>query len=86
MVDMAYRTQVYFDSSQTERLSDPAAFVLNAQFSWRSPDERLEVGLWGKNLTAKEYLVAISPITSLGMDLLSYAPPRTYGIFFRSRY
>lgn len=86
MLDMSYRSKIYFDSTQTERLSDPAAFLLNAQFSWRSPDEHLEVGLWGKNLTGKEYLAAISPIAPLGMDLLSYAPPRTYGIFFRSRY
>ncbi|PZR31122.1 TonB-dependent receptor [Caulobacter segnis] len=85
-LDASYRTRIFFDPSQTERLSSPAVFQLNGQLAWRSPDEHLEAGLWAKNLTNKAVLVEITPIAGLGYDMLSYAPPRTFGVFLRYHY
>ncbi|WP_374571197.1 TonB-dependent receptor [Phenylobacterium sp.] len=85
-VDVSYRSKIYFDSTQTERLSDPELWLVDAQLAWTSPDRTIEAGLWGKNLTDESYLNSISPIDSLGVDLLGYAPPRTYGVFLRYRY
>jgi iron complex outermembrane receptor protein len=85
-LDMSYRTKIYFDPSESKRLSDGSLFQLNGQIAWRSPDQRYEFGLWGKNLTDKASLLEITNVEGLGYDLLSYAPPRTYGVFLRYRY
>jgi iron complex outermembrane recepter protein len=85
-VNLSYRGKIYFDPTETARLSDPSLFLVNAQLAWRSPDERVEAGVWGKNLTDERYLVEITPVAGLGYDLLSYAAPRTFGVFVRYRY
>jgi len=85
-LNVSYRSKIYFDSTETERLTDPELWLVDAQLAWTSPDETIEAGLWGKNLTDEAYLNSISPIDSLGVDLLGYAPPRTYGVFVRYRY
>jgi len=82
-LDASYRTKIYFDPSQTKRLSDPSLFQLNGQLAWRSSDQKYEAGLWAKNLTDKTSLLEVTPVGGLGYDLLSYAPPRTYGLFVR---
>jgi len=82
-VDVNYRSKIYFDSTQTERLSSPALWQLDAQIGWTSQDGQIEAGIWGKNLTDEHYLQAISNIDSLGVDLLTYGRPATYGVFLR---
>ncbi|WP_313806531.1 TonB-dependent receptor [Sphingobium sp.] len=82
-LDMSYRTKVYFDSTQRERLSDGNMFLLDGEIAYALPGGNVELGAWGKNLTNKVYFAGLGPIDSLGIDLLSYAPPRTYGAFLR---
>ena len=85
-IDMSYRTRVYFDSTERSRLSDRSAFLLNGEIGWSLPGDRVEFGIWGKNLTDHVYPVGISAIDSLGVDLISYAAPRTFGGFIRFTY
>lgn len=85
-IDMSYRTKVYFDSTQTARVSDGKLFLLNGRIGWKIANSGLEVGAWAQNITNKAYLEGISPIPSLGVDLLSYAPPRTFGAFLQFHY
>ena len=85
-VDASYRTKVYFDSTNRERLSDDELWLLGAELSILSPSGKIEGGLWGRNLTDEAYLTSANPIDSLGVDLLTYSRPRSVGVFLRYRY
>ncbi|MGE6696460.1 TonB-dependent receptor [Hyphomonas sp. NPDC076900] len=85
-VDVSYRSKVYFDSTNRERLSDPELWLVGAELSVMSPDGKVEAGLWGRNLTDEAYLTSANPIDSLGVDLLTYSRPRSAGLFLRYRY
>ena len=85
-VDFTYRTKVYFDTANTERLSDPARTFVNAQVGWRLADGRYEIGLWGHNIFDETNISDITPIASLGFDVFSVGPPRTYGVYLRAKY
>ncbi|MFC6197671.1 TonB-dependent receptor [Ponticaulis profundi] len=84
--DANYRSKVYFNNTKTERLSEEGKTIVNGQIGWRSADGILETGLFVKNVFDEEYLVGISNIESLGVDLLSYAEPQMYGAFLRLSY
>lgn len=85
-VDANYSSKVYFDNSNAERLSQDAVWIAGAQVSWRSPDQKIEVGAFARNLFDKTYVVSISNIDSLGEDLLSMNRPRSLGAFLRYHY
>lgn len=85
-VDVSYRSKVYFDSTMRERLSDPDLWLVGAELAIRTPDGHIEGGFWGRNLTDEAYLTSANPIDSLGVDLLTYARPRTVGFFLRYNY
>jgi len=36
---------------------EPSRHVVNARASWTSPGDRVDVAIWGENLTDEEYLV-----------------------------
>jgi len=50
----------------------------NVRFSWLSADEKLELALWGKNVTGTRYITYISPVVT--MDQINYNDPSTYGV------
>ncbi|KCZ49275.1 TonB-dependent receptor [Hyphomonas pacifica] len=85
-VDMSYRSKVYFDSTNRERLSDPELWLVGAELAILSPNGHIEGGLWGRNLTDEAYLTSANPVDSLGVDLLTYSRPRSVGVFLRYRY
>jgi len=60
------------------RLSQPSYAVLNGRINWNINNGPFTLGLWGKNLTNKEYFSS-QAIGTPGDFLLS-APPRTVGI------
>lgn len=81
--DANYRTRVYFDNTMNERTSEGDLTLVNGQIGWRNADDTLEMGVFAKNIFDQSYLVGISPIESLGVDLLSYGEPQMAGIFLR---
>jgi iron complex outermembrane receptor protein len=85
-VDFTYRSKIYFDTANTGRLSDPARTFVNAQVGWRLDDGRYELGLWGHNIFDETNISDITPIASLGFDVFSVGPPRTYGVYLRARF
>lgn len=85
-VDFTYRSKIYFDTANTARLSDPARTFVNAQLGWRLDQGRYEVGLWGRNLFDETNISDITPLPSLGFDVISVGQPRTYGVYLRARY
>jgi iron complex outermembrane receptor protein len=85
-LDFTYRSKVYYDSANTERLSDKARAFLNGQVGWAFSEGRYELGVWGKNLTDTTNISDITQIAAFGFDVFSMGPPRTYGVYFRARY
>jgi len=62
-------------------LSQEAYWLLNARLAYRTPDGRIEVAGWVRNLTDEEYLVDAFDL-SLGISkvLQIWGMPRTYGV------
>ncbi len=85
-LDFTYRSKVFFDTANTQRLSDPMRIYVNGQLGWRVGDGRYEVGVWGRNLFNETNIVDITPIAGLGFDVFSVGQPRTYGLYLRAKY
>jgi iron complex outermembrane receptor protein len=85
-VDAAYSSKIYFDNSNAERLSQDAVWVAGVQGGWTSPDGKVELGGFVRNLFDETYTVSISNIDSLGEDLMTLNRPRSIGVFLRYRY
>ncbi|MFT4251854.1 MAG: TonB-dependent receptor, partial [Caulobacter sp.] len=85
-LDFTHRSKVYFDTANTERLSDEARTFVNGQIGWKLDGGRYEVGVWGKNLFDETNILDITAIEGLGFDAFSMGPPRTYGLYLRARY
>jgi iron complex outermembrane receptor protein len=85
-LDFTYRSKVYYDTANTQRLSDKARAYVNGQVGWAFADGRYELGVWGKNLADTTNISDITPIAAFGFDVFSMGPPRTYGVYFRARY
>ena len=85
-LDFTYRSKVYYDTANTERLSDKARAFVNGQVGWAFGDGRYELGVWGKNLADTTNISDITPLAAFGFDVFSMGPPRTYGVYFRAKY
>ncbi|HWW25390.1 MAG TPA: TonB-dependent receptor [Caulobacter sp.] len=85
-LDFTYRGKVFYDTANTERLSDKARAYVNGQLGWAFADGRYELGVWGKNLADTTNISDITPIAAFGFDVFSMGPPRTYGVYVRAKY
>lgn len=85
-VDVTYRSKIYYDTRNVERLSDPERTFVNARLSWRTPAERFEFGIFGRNLFDETNISDIIPIEGLGFDLFSMGPPQSAGVYARFSY
>lgn len=53
--------------------------LLNARLALRRSDERLELALWGKNLTDELYKTYVGVFAPLNQSFVTFGVPRTYG-------
>jgi len=60
----------------------PSYGILNGQISYRMLDKKLEVALYGRNLTKKKYFQRLLALQDTALGVTSYLPgdPRTYGV------
>jgi len=84
--DATWRSKVYFDTRNLERISDPERAFVNARLGWTTPEGTLELGVWGRNLTNEDSIGDILPIEGFGYDAIAVGPPRTAGLYARYRY
>ncbi len=84
--DATYRSKVFYDTRNVERLSDRQRTFVNARIGWTTADEHLELGVWGRNLFDETNISDIIPIEGLGFDLFSVGAPRTAGVYARYNY
>jgi len=79
-IDASYRTKAFFNSSNTERLSEDAYGLANLRLGVQLADGRWDVALWTKNLFNKEYALDGLDFSAFGFDQVNQAEPRTYGL------
>ena len=84
--DVAYRTKVYYDTRNVERLSDGDRTFVNLRFGWKPSSGDWEFGVFGRNIFDETNISDIIPIEGLGFDLFSMGARRTAGVFLRYDY
>ncbi|WP_197411767.1 TonB-dependent receptor [Sphingopyxis sp. HXXIV] len=76
---MTYRS-TYFSTVANDLAGKTGDFTLiDGSISWQSEDERFRVMLWGKNLTDKTYVAALTPTANFFTQRF-YNAPRTFGL------
>jgi iron complex outermembrane receptor protein len=82
-VSYYHTSKITFSASNFNR---PVAFqspygLLNARLELKNiAGSRVDVGIWGKNLTNKDYAVNIDDEPAFGFTATLYGDPRTYGM------
>ncbi len=85
-VDFTYRSKVFFDTANTDRLSDKSRLFVNGQLGLKLGGGAYELGVYGRNIFNVTNIVDITPIPGLGFDVFSVGQPRTYGLYLRLKY
>ncbi len=76
-----YQSKIYFTETNEGVLSQGGFHQVNARLALLSPEGRVQVALFGKNLTDEETInVAFDFRDLLGDVLRTFNPPRTYGV------
>ncbi|MFT3725666.1 MAG: TonB-dependent receptor [Hyphomonadaceae bacterium] len=84
--DVSYRSKVYYDTRNVERLSDGDRTFVNLRFGWKPADGGMEFGVYGRNVFGETNITDIIPIEGLGFDLFSMGPRQTAGVYARFNY
>lgn len=84
--DVSYRSKVYYDTRNVERLSDGDRTFVNLRFGWKPEGDNWEFGVFGRNVFGETNISDIIPIEGLGFDLFSMGPRSTFGAFLRYDY
>ncbi len=78
-LDASYRDEAFRDAANTELIKADDYWLVNARLAW-SPSSRLELALWGQNLTDEDYVEIGALIPLLGSGFRSYNEPRRWGV------
>ncbi len=70
-IDANYRAKVFYDTTNVERLTDTERTFVNMRLGWKTSDQHIEFGLWGRNIFNETNISDIIPIEGLGFDLFS---------------
>ncbi len=84
--DVSYRSKVFYDTRNVERLSDGDRTFVNLRFGWKPADGGMEFGVYGRNVFGETNITDIIPIEGLGFDLFSMGPRQTAGVYARFNY
>ena len=80
--DLNFQDEVFFTEFNNRDARQEAFAMANASVTYRSPDERWSVAVWGKNIFDK-YALANTIVTAPLYGFVSVGslrPPRTYGV------
>jgi iron complex outermembrane receptor protein len=84
--DVSYRSKVFYDTRNVERLSDGERTFVNLRLGWTPNEGGSEFGIWGRNVFGETNISDIIPIEGLGFDLFSVGPRQTAGVYARFNY
>ena len=80
-VNASFKSKVYFDQQADDAISQDPFWLFNARLGYRTPDERIEVAGWVRNITDKAYLIDSFDLRSFFTEILDvYGEPRTFGV------
>jgi len=85
-VSVSYTSQSWFDNHERPGIDEQGGYaLLDASLPWQSQDERLELSLWGRNLTDSHYFLDTigDGLPYFGAAVSYHAAPRTYGVTAR---
>lgn len=85
-IDASYRTKAFFETKNTERLSQDGYGLVNLRLGVRSSDERWDIAAWIDNALDKEYVLDALDLSAFGFDQVNQAEPRTYGVSISYRH
>lgn len=60
--------------------------TLDLRLSWTTADDRLELAVYGDNVTSTRYRVWALDVSALSLGMQVYAPPATYGASVRYKF
>jgi iron complex outermembrane receptor protein len=79
--DYTGQSKIYHESTNQPQLSQGAYGLLGARLAYALPNERVELALFGKNLTDEAYLAqGINLVGIVGAGSGIFGAPRTYGL------
>jgi iron complex outermembrane receptor protein len=81
------RAETFTNTANTPGTEITQRELLHARVAYDFLGGKLQLGLWGRNLTDETYTTTgLSFADSLGFNIVIYAPPRTYGADLRWRF
>jgi iron complex outermembrane recepter protein len=78
--DVSHKSRVYFSEYEREIESAAAYTMMDAWLQYTSPDDRLSVQLWGKNLGDTDRASSTFALATGRLIGVTYLQPRTYGL------
>lgn len=78
--DYAYSTEFFTLTANDLVSKRDDGGTLGARMAWRSPDDRLQISVWGRNLTDEQF------VTAAAVGQVYLIAPRTYGIDARYQF
>lgn len=84
----AYQSKIYFDNDRALYSQQDAYSLVSARITWATLDEKLQVSLWGDNLTDTVYATRTFSLfnTMFGVAAGRFGDPRTVGMSFEYRW
>lgn len=85
--DLNYHYNGLFYPEPDNVLRQPGYGLVNAKVDWTLPNGRTELGLWGRNLTNKDYYSwMLGQGNPGGASMGTLGDPRTYGVSIRYKF
>lgn len=84
--DWAYKSKVYHDVFNDERLAQEAFDLFNAYVSFLTSDGRWEGAVFGTNLSDERYRVSGNSSSGFGLAESTFSAPREWGATIRYRF
>jgi outer membrane receptor protein involved in Fe transport len=79
--DANYRSKAYHDPQMLDPISQEGYWLHNARIAYRTPDERIELAFWVRNLFEEEYKLDTFDQSRSATSILElWAEPRMYGV------
>ena len=84
--DWSYKSKVYHDVFNDERIAQPGFSVANAYASFTTASEKWTLALFGTNLTDERYRISGNSSLGFGLAESTFAAPREWGVTARYRF
>jgi iron complex outermembrane receptor protein len=79
--DFSYRSKIYLDPQHADPISQDPYTLQNARLAYRTPDGRIEVAAWVRNITDERYKIDVFDFSRDFSTILEvWGDPRTYGV------